>query len=156
MGVRRPRHMHRFRERAWAIVSLRVASKLVGSTELAALVGAAPTLGAHDRGEPVSRSSPRRHEWSSVTYHGSVRFRSGTAEDQLATLAPLLAAVARIPPDSRPADLDVSVVVHLSVLTNAATISPELLAVLHDAGAELEFWTDQEGRDRRRNCGGGY
>jgi hypothetical protein len=148
--------MHRFRERSWAIVSLGLASKLVTGTELAALVGTSPTLGAKTRGDPVSRVNTRPRERSSVTYHGSVRFRHGTAEEQLATVAPLLEAIARIPPDRRPADLEVWVVVHLSVLTNAATISPELLALLHAAGAELEFWTDQAGRDRRRNRGGGY
>jgi hypothetical protein len=68
----------------------------------------------------------------------------------------VLESIGRIAADRRPADLEVRVVVHLSVLTNAATISPELLALLHAAGAELQFWTDQAGRDRRRNRGGGH
>jgi hypothetical protein len=76
--------------------------------------------------------------------------RGDTAEEQLMALAPVLEAIARIPPNVRPGDLGVSVTVHLSVLTNAATLSAGLVALLHAAGAELDFWTDQAGRSAKR------
>jgi hypothetical protein len=148
--------MHRFRERAWSLGSLRVASQVATSGELIALVGTDIPRRSRDRGDLVSRTHARRYEWSSVTFMRDSRSRGDKPETELAALVPALEAIAQAPPARRPADLDVSVVVHLSVYTNAATISPALLALLHAAGAELEFWTDQEGRDRRRNRGGGY
>jgi hypothetical protein len=104
----------------------------------------------------VSRTHARRHEWSSVTFMRDSRSRGDRPEAQLAALVPALEAITQIPPERRRADLYALVVVHFSVYTNAATISPALLALLHAAGGELEFWTDQEGRDRRRYRGGGY
>jgi hypothetical protein len=68
----------------------------------------------------------------------------------------VLEAIARIPPDRRPAVLDVSTVIHMSVLTNAATISAVLVALFHAAAARRVFWTDQEGRSLRRTRRGRY